>query len=310
MSTHHPRRLLPSMTALTIFEAAARAGSFGRAASRVFLTQSAVSRGIAALEESLGVTLFQRAGRRVQLTDAGRAYAEQIGIALDQIRRATATATEAAKAPAAVCVATLPSFGMRWLAPRLPRLFARHPDLAVSFSARIAQFDFAAENFDAAIHFGSADWPGAAADLLMRESMVPVCAPRLLRERRLRTPADLKEHTLLEPSTRPNAWRDWLAETGVHVGTLQIRQKFDHFMMVAHAAAAGAGVALVPLFLVEPELADGTLVRPFDKVLHSREAYFLVYPFARLRHPYFAAFRDWLLEEARAYAGISPPSTP
>src|SRR5690606_2513805 len=110
----------------------------------------------------------------------------QISAALDQIRRATAAAIEAPSAPAPISIATLPSFGMRWLAPRLPRLFSRHPDLAVSFSARVAPFDFATERFDAAIHFGDGDWPGAGADFLMAESMVPVCAPRLLQEGKLR----------------------------------------------------------------------------------------------------------------------------
>jgi LysR family transcriptional regulator, glycine cleavage system transcriptional activator len=193
------------MTSLIAFEAAARTGSFGGAASRVALTQSAVSRAIATLEESLGVTLFQRDGRRVQLTEVGRAYADQIGVALDQIRRATAGTIEARNAPAPIAIATLPSFGMRWLAPRLPRLFARHPDLAVSFSTRVAPFDFARETFDAAIHFGEPDWVGAAAELLIYESMVPVCSPRIAHDKKLRTPADLRQHTLLEQSTRPDA---------------------------------------------------------------------------------------------------------
>jgi LysR family transcriptional regulator, glycine cleavage system transcriptional activator len=301
MSTMHPRRLLPSMTSLMVFEAAARTGSFGRAASRVALTQSAVSRAIATLEQSLGVMLFARTGRRVQLTEAGRIYAEQIGIALDQIRRATTAAIEVPKSPAPLALATLPSFGMRWLAPRLPRLFARHPDLAVSFAARVAPFDFASESFDAAIHFGDADWPGAGSDFLMRESMIPVCAPQLLREGKLSAPADLADHPLLEQSTRPNAWREWFDLAGVRVGALRTRPKFEHFMMLAQAAAAGAGVALVPRFLVEPELSDGTLVRPFEISLQSRHAYYLVYPYGKLNQPSFTMFRDWLLEEARAY---------
>jgi LysR family glycine cleavage system transcriptional activator len=301
MSTLSNRQLLPSMTALLIFEAAARAGSFSHAASRVALTQSAVSRAIAALEQSLGVSLFHRAGRRVQLTEIGRAYAGQIGIALDQIRRATAGTIEARKAPAPIGIATLPSFGMRWLAPRLPRLFARHPDLAVTFSARIAPFDFAGETFDAAIHFGDADWAGAAADLLMHESMIPVCAPELVQAAKLRTPADLRQHTLLEQSTRPNAWHEWFEKAGVPAGTIRPRPKFEHFMMLAQAAAAGAGIALVPRFLVESELADGALVCPFDIALPSRQAYFLVYPYSHIGNPSFAMFREWLLEEARAY---------
>jgi LysR family glycine cleavage system transcriptional activator len=305
MSTVPKRRLLPSMTSLIAFEAAARTGSFGGAASRVALTQSAVSRAIATLEESLGVTLFQRDGRRVQLTEVGRAYADQIGVALDQIRRATAGTIEARNAPAPIAIATLPSFGMRWLAPRLPRLFARHPDLAVSFSTRVAPFDFARETFDAAIHFGEPDWVGAAAELLIYESMVPVCSPRIAHDKKLRTPADLRQHTLLEQSTRPDAWQEWFQRAGVPAAPLRPRRKFEHFMMLAHAAAAGAGIALLPRFLVEAELADGTLVCPCDIELRSRQAYYIVYPYARTGNPSFAMFRDWLLEEARSYRETS-----
>lgn len=305
MSTVSNRRLLPSMTALMIFEAAARTGSFGRAASRVALTQSAVSRAIAALEESLGVTLFHRAGRRVQLTEVGRAYADRIGVALDQIRRATAGTIEAGNAPAPIAIATLPSFGMRWLAPRLPRLFARHPDLAVSFSTRVAPFDFAQETFDAAIHFGESDWTGAAADLLIHESMVPVCSPRFAHEKKLRTAADLRQQTLLEQSMRPNAWQEWFHKAGVPAAAIRPRQKFEHFMMLAQAAAAGAGIALLPRFLVEAELADGTLLCPCDIALRSRQAYYVVYPHSRVANPSFAMFREWLLEEARSYRETS-----
>jgi LysR family glycine cleavage system transcriptional activator len=283
-----------------IFEAAARTGSFGKAASRVALTQSAVSRGIAALERSLGVPLFHRDGRRVRLTEAGRLYAEQLGIALDQIRRATSAAIEAHGAATPLSIATLPGFGMRWLAPRLPRLFAQHPELAISFLARVAPFDFNTEPLDAAIHFGNADWPGATADFLMRESMIPVCAPRLVREGKLRVPEDLKEHTLLEQSTRPDAWQEWFEKAGVRAVPRRARPTFEHFMMVAHAAAGGAGVALVPRFLVEAELAHGTLVRPFDISLESRQAYDLVYPHSRLGNPSFSLFRKWLLQEAGA----------
>jgi LysR family transcriptional regulator, glycine cleavage system transcriptional activator len=303
MSAMHPRRLLPSMTSLMVFEAAARAGSFGRAASRVALTQGAVSKAIATLEQSLGVALFARTGRRVQLTEAGRAYAEQIGVALDQIRRATSAAIETPGSPAPISVATLPSFGMRWLAPRLPRLFARHPDLAVSFATRVAPFDFANASFDAAIHFGDADWQDAGSDFLLHESMIPVCAPQLLREGKLSKPADLAEQTLLEQSTRPDAWREWFERAAVRVETTRPRPKFEHFMMLAQAAAAGAGVALVPRFLVEPELGEGSLVCPFEITLQGRHAYHLVYPYDRLRQPSFARFRDWLLDEARSYRG-------
>jgi LysR family transcriptional regulator, glycine cleavage system transcriptional activator len=132
-----------------------------------------------------------------------------------------------------------------------------------------------------------------------------VCAPQLVRDGRLRVPEDLNEHTLLEQSTRPHAWREWFVKAGVRVAPKRSRPKFEHFMMVAQAAAAGAGVALVPSFLVETELAQGTLVRPFDISLDSRQAYYLVYPHSKLANSSFLLFRKWLLQETAAPTALA-----
>lgn len=291
------RRLLPPMTALMAFEAAARHGTFARAAKEVALTQSAVSKQIATLERWLGTPLFERIGRRVSLTASGRLYAMPLTSALEQIRRATAAVAVTSRVPSPISIATLPGFGMRWLAPRLTRLFARHPELPVNFSSRVVPFDFKTEPLDAAIHFGRADWPGTESDLLMREEMAVVCSPEFASTHKLRQPADVLQHTLLEQSTRPHAWSAWFAATGIEPKTRRTRPQFEHFMMLAQAAAAGAGFALVPKFLVQPELTSGALVSPFDITITSDEAYFLVYPKAQLQNASFLLFRAWLLEE-------------
>ena len=297
------RRTLPPMAMLHSFAAAARHGSFSRAAAEVGLTQSAISRQIAHLEEWLGVSLFDRTGRRVSLNEAGHAYAEEVEAALGAIRRATARAM-ARPSERVIELATLPSFGMRWLAPRLPRLTERHPDLIVNFAARADEFDFAIEPFDAAIHFGRPDWPGAVCDLLFREAAVPVVSPSLAEG--VREPRDLARLPLLVQSNRRDAWARWFALAGVdHVpeGPLP---GFSHFLMLAQAAAAGAGAALVPSFLIEPELASGALVRPFDLPLPSERAYYLAYPPARMESSAFRQLRDWMLAEARVTASIRP----
>ncbi|MBJ7445028.1 MAG: LysR family transcriptional regulator, partial [Sphingobium sp.] len=194
------RKWLPSMTALTSFEAAVRHGGFSRAGEEIGLTQSAVSRQIAQLEEWLQTPLFDRVGRRVRLNEAGRAYADELLPALDRIRRATSRMATR-RSPTALKIATLPSFGMRWLAPRLPHLSALHPQLVVDFAARSQPFDFAQEEFDAAIHFGTPqEWPGATTDFLFREEAVPVCAPGWLAAHPLRHPADLLTAPLLSQS--------------------------------------------------------------------------------------------------------------
>ncbi|NWK98081.1 LysR family transcriptional regulator [Sphingobium lactosutens] len=292
------RKWLPPMNALTAFEAAVRHGGFSRAGEEIGLTQSAVSRQIAQLEDMLQTPLFDRIGRRVRLNEAGRAYAEELLPALDAIRRATARAS-ARPSQTALRVATLPSFGMRWLAPRLPQLTARHPDLVIDFAARSQPFDFGHEDFDAAVHFGVAqDWPGVAMDFLFREEAVPVCAPSWLAANPLRTPADLLHVPLLSQTSRRDAWPRWLAAAGVEASGLAAGPAFEHFLMLAQAAAAGAGVALIPSFLIRPELEAGTLVIPFARPMSTEQAYYLVYPSEALASPAVAQFRDWMLEQA------------
>lgn len=294
------RKWLPSMTALTSFEAAVRHGGFSRAGEAIGLTQSAVSRQIAQLEEWLQTPLFDRVGRRVQLNDAGRAYADELLPALDRIRRATSRmATQ--RSPSALRIATLPSFGMRWLAPRLPHLSALHPQLVVDFAARSQPFDFAHDEFDAAIHFGTPDeWPGATMDFLFREEAVPVCAPGWLATHPLRQPADLLAAPLFSQSSRRDAWSRWFAAAGVEAGTFPPAPAFEHFLMLAQAAAAGAGVALILSFLIRPELESGSLVIPFARPLSSDHAYYLARPVDAQEHPALSQFRDWIVDQAKA----------
>ena len=293
------RKYLPPMNALTAFESAVRHGGFSRAGEEIGLTQSAVSRQIAQLEDMLQARLFDRIGRRVRLNEAGRAYADEVLPALDNIRRATARAS-ARRAQTALRIATLPSFGMRWLAPRLPQLTARHPDLVIDFVARSQPFDFHHEDFDAAVHFGvAADWPGVAMDFLFREEAVPVCAPAWLAAHPLRTPADLLDAPLLSQTSRRDAWPRWLKAAGVDASTLRAGPAYEHFLMLAQACAAGVGLALIPSFLIQPELESGALVVPFARPLSSEQAYYLVYPAGALDAGPVAQFRDWMVEQAR-----------
>ena len=286
------------MHALTAFEAAVRHGGFSRAGEEIGLTQSAVSRQIAQLEDWLQTPLFDRIGRRVRLNEAGRAYADELLPALDSIRRASARAS-ARPSQTALRVATLPSFGMRWLAPRLPQLTARHPDLVIDFAARSQPFDFGHEDFDAAVHFGvAADWPGVAMDFLFREEAVPVCSPAWLAAHPLREPADLLHAPLLSQISRRDAWARWLAMAGVDTNGLAQGPAYEHFLMLAQACAAGVGVALIPSFLIQPELAAGTLVIPFARPLSTEQAYYLVYPAGALGAGPLAQFRDWMVEQA------------
>ncbi len=306
---HHDvhRRELPPLPALASFLAAVETSSFSRAAQRMALTQSAISRQIALLEDWLDTPLFERRGRRVTPTPAAIAYAEAIGPAVERVRSATRRLLTPAE-DRALTIATLPGFGMRWLAPRLPGLSARHPDLLVNFAARSRPFDFAEERFDAAIHFGLPDWPGVDHALLFHEEVVPVCSADWLARHPVTTPADLSRHSLLMLETRPDAWARWFAAAGLPDAVVTEGPVFEHFLMLAHAAAAGMGMALIPSFLIRPELASGALVTPVDATLRGPEAYYLVWPRVRGQTPLFERFRRWLLDEAAAEGGDAGPA--
>ncbi|MFQ5623846.1 MAG: LysR family transcriptional regulator, partial [Paracoccaceae bacterium] len=174
-----PRRFLPPTHFLASFVAAARTGSFTRAARELSLTQGAVSRHIRALEDRLGVSLFVRDRQRVRLTDAGANYAREVREALDGIARAS-LALQANPEGGSLNLAILPTFGTRWLAPRLPRFLSLHTGVSVNLTTRLRPFDFNTDRQDAAIHFGKADWPGTGSVHLMDERVVPVASPEFL----------------------------------------------------------------------------------------------------------------------------------
>ena len=293
-----PRRFLPSLPLLSAFEAAARTGSITAAAKELALTQSAVSRQIKALEEQLEVELFHRERQTIRLTLGGAAYAREIREALHRISSASLN-LRANPFGGTLTLAILPTFGTRWLAPRLPGFLSRHPGITLNLLTRLNPFDFRLEPVDAAIHFGGPDWPGAETALLRRETVVPACSPALREAYDFRAPADLRKAPLLHLTTRPDAWERWLDAYGVP--PLPVHgMLFDQFATAAQAAIAGLGIGLLPEFLITEELARGDLVRALDLPLSSAEAYYLAWPADRAEYPPLAAFRDWLLAETAA----------
>ncbi len=293
-----PRSQTPSFAALVAFESAARHMSFTRAAVELALTQGAVSRQIRTLEAIVGVSLFERVRRRVVLTDAGRLYLHDVREALARLGEATERVGAFGRAAAPLNLATLPTFGTRWLVPRLPRLAEHAPSLVVNLATRLSPFDFDTEPFDAAIHHGAPIWAGAIAHHLMDETTVPVASPHFRDRHRIRRPADLLGVTLLQQSTRPTAWQRWFRAAGVGQAMVPGGPRYDQFAMVAEAAAAGLGAAMVPRFLVEAELASGRLIVLFDAPFVGDTAYYLVVPEAKAGLPAIRTFRDWLIAEA------------
>lgn len=295
------RRRLPPMAMLHCFEASARLGSFSRAAMALNLTQSAVSRHVANLEQWLGAPLFDRNGRRVVLNDKGQSYLDDLAPALAAIRRATGRLLDP-EPEHVIELAVLPGFGMRWLAPRLPRLTQKHPDLVINIASRVDLFDFAREPFHAAIHVGDPDWPGAQHDLLFHEHVVPVISPTLAQQQAIRHPEDLLRIPLLVQSQRKDAWSRWFAQFDLPGPQPSNLPSISHFLMLAQAVKAGGGAALIPSFLIEPELSAGELVIPFVTPLsgvarHHERSYWLAFPEASTRMNAFTLFREWMREE-------------
>lgn len=294
------RRQLPPIQMLQAFEVTARHLSVTRAAEELSLTQSAVSRQIAGLEALLDLRLFQRQRQRLALTPAGAAYAPVVRVTLGRLHAATEELLAHRGAGGTLNLAVSPTFGTRWLMPRMPRFAARHRQVVVNirnFTTRLTPLDFAAEEVDAGIWLstGLGEDPGVIRHKLVTEERLPVCAPALAAT--LREPADLARCTLLQLSMRPRAWTEWLEAMGVHGVDGRRGPQHQHMPLLAEAAAAGLGVALLPRFMLEAELAQGRLVAPFGQGFTGADHYVLGYPEGNEAKPALRAFRDWLLGE-------------
>lgn len=285
-------RRLPQTSLLETFEAAARRGSFTLAAADLNMTQGAVSRQIRALEDLLGVALFIRRRQRVVLSPAGAAYLEDIAKALSIIRMAS-TALQVNPEGGVLNLGILPTFGTRWLAPRLPDFLRRHPGITVNLTTKLRPFDFASELLDAAIHFGTEDWPGTERLHLIDETVVPVCSPDFLAGLSIGSVEDIADAPLLHLATRPHAWRTWFAMNGLETEVVP-GTTFDQFATMAQAAAHGLGLALLPEFLIEEELKNGTLSMVWDEASRSIGSYSLLWPVTRRNHPPLVRFRQWI----------------
>lgn len=287
-----PRRFLPSIASLRALEALDRLGSATAVAEELSLTQSAISRQIQTLESQMGVPLIQRDGRRMELTPPARAYVAEVREALHQIAQASLR-LQVQPRGGTLDLAILPTFGMRWLVPRLADFARLHPEVTINMATRLQPFNFATQPFDAAIHYGDADWPGTENMLLRTETVVAVCTPDLAMRRPLRRAADLMSLPLLHIETRPRAWADWFAAQGV---TQEVPQGtlYDQFSTITQAALHGLGVALLPDYLAEQDLAAGRLVMAFGGPTRTRGSYYLVWPRAKAQDAALTLFRDWL----------------
>jgi LysR family glycine cleavage system transcriptional activator len=293
---------LPPLDLLLAFEAAARHLSFTRAANERFVTQSAISRQIRSLEDDLGVELFVRGHRALALTAPGQKLLLACQGMLAQLRR-TVSSIRAPNAREVLALSTTPSFASYWLIPRLHSFTQANPGVDVRLDASYEVRDLQAEGFDIAVRYQRAN--ATDGERLFSETLLPVCAPSLRRAKDapLKTPADLRHHTLLEVEGMPGVgapveWSSWLQANGVPDLEPRSRLTFSSYNEVVAAAVAGQGVALGRRPLLDSLLRQRQLVAPFGDARETAKAYFvLTDPAARSR----AAVRgleQWLRAEA------------
>ncbi len=294
---------LPSLHALNCFAAAARHGSFTRAAQELALTQGAVSRQVAALEAQLGVELFRRTRHGMALTAAGAQYAARVAHSLDALARDTVDLVGRQGRGQRLQLAAVPTFATRWLIPRLPALQREQPRLQIDIEVRTRPFVLADSGFDAALFAGTPQqlrrWAGARAQLLLHEQVLPVCSPALRAGGTELSPEQLATLPLLQQSTRPDAWAQWFAAQGVAAPAAAAGPRYELFSLQAAAAVHGLGVALLPTLLIGDELASGSLVVACARPLHGQRAYYLVRP-DDVDDAVLDAFADWLQRAAAA----------
>jgi LysR family glycine cleavage system transcriptional activator len=305
---------LPPLNALRAFEAAARLRSFKLAAQELFVTPAAISQQVKSLEEYLGVELFLRLTRAIELTPAAEAMLPKLREGFDNFSAGLAQARRAEER-GRIAVSAPPNFVSRWLMPRLRSFTLSYPQYDLRITGTLKAIDNpehdsptdpgrADAEAHVAVRYGKGDYPGAEVDLLFHPTYVAVCSPKLLgRGPALRKPSDLKNHTLIHDDSSPGdeerpGWEEWLERVGVKGIDATRGPRFSNASFVHEAAIDGVGVALALRPLVDSDIEEGRLVVPFERAVPTPFGYYLVTPEALVAHPAADTFRRWLKAQA------------
>lgn len=292
------RRRLPPLNALRLFEAAARLHSFKNAAEELRLTPSAVSHGINVLEEWIGTPLFQRTARGLVITKTGSEYLPVVVRVLDNLSAASDHVS--GRHPAdLLTISAAPTIAKRWLLPRLPDFCLKHPSLRIKIDTQHHQVDLLSNEADVAIRLGRGDWPGCASDFILREELVPVCAPS--KRVRFEGLANIEDAPLIHVVSASSEWSTWARHALRDVPSKSKGLCFDSIFMAFEAAVQGLGVALGRRPFVDDEFSDNRLVPIWGRSYVSDTSYWLVVPDVRADDWRVAAFRSWLKEQALVY---------
>lgn len=306
---------LPPLELFHTFEAVARHRSFTLAAGELFLTQSAVSRQIKSLEQALGLRLFRRLHRAIEMTPEGQRLFESVTRGLEDLSACLIALGAASKAPQITVCASV-AFAWFWLMPRLERFGTLQPDIDLRVLATDQPVlpGAGAGEVDVAILFGPGQWEGLEAQLLFGEKVYPVCSPTYLRDHpALLRPEDLLDQTLLhleygKPSFGGVDWRSWLLRQGVNGQPVRRGLRFNSYPMVLQAAEASQGVALGWSYVTDPLVAEGRLVCPVERTLETRDGYYLCTSVEVAKSPGVAAFLNWISAEAAGEGDVRIPA--
>ncbi|MFD2207008.1 LysR substrate-binding domain-containing protein [Kiloniella antarctica] len=292
------RRTLPSTRALICFEAAARYENFTQAAIDVNLTQSALSRQINLLEELLEQKLFERIRQRVKLTSAGQHYLLQIQPLLATLEIATIRMPEFQEIRGGLNIGTYPTLGSRWLLEHLMAFAAEYPDINTNTITYLDNKQFDPNAVDIGIIQGDPNWPGCQNDFLMPEELAPVISSKLVKNINIDINV-LSSYRLLQHSTRPQSWDIWFQSAGLQKPEMQGSLFFSQFEMIIEATLAGHGIAMLPIILIQRELADGRLTLAHSHIANPQVGYHLISSKSKSQTKKIEAFRHWILSRTK-----------
>lgn len=291
------------LSGLRAFEAVAQGGSFIQAAERLCVTQGAVSQQVAALERRLGVALFVRHYRNIELTSEGRRLYELVSQGFDLIERGVEEISKRRSRGEVLRIRVYPTLAAKWLIPTLVNFYQSNRGIDIQVTTSLQEVDLERDEVDITIKRGDGSWEGMVADEMFEEVLAPVCAPSVLERFSLRKPDDLRATTLVHSLNRPVDWARWLERTGAEKVDPQSGLRFGHSSLAYQAAVDGVGVAIAQDVLVSRDISEGRLVYPFEQRVATGSRYFLVCRRADETKPKIAALRGWI----RDYFEKNPP---
>lgn len=296
------RRTLPSTNSLACFEATMRHGSVTKAAEELNMTQSAVSKRIAVLETLFQRPLFIRHKKRLILAPGAKQYGTEVTRILTEIEVLTARFISHNQQAGLLTIAVPPTFGSRWLIPRLNNFYETYPGVDLNMISKIKPFNFNDEPIEAAIHFGAPNWPGAKLEFLMDEQLVAVCSPNLDIEIISDKTDYLLNHTLIQHTTRPYLWKEWFQNFDIETSKSTVGPRFEYYAHIIQAAIAGIGIALLPEFLIQEEMKTKKLVLANNRSIKGNGSYYFAYPYEQETNPAIISFSKWLKENRKTYS--------